>query len=352
MQTDVEKPAEVAPKQRFFPCIGRISSAFRALTDDENGSLSLLMALAAVPVFGMIAVGMDSVNRSATVGDIQSALEEACLRADSSFFEHAPATDRKNAAEAVLTKRLAALPAFANVTSSASVIGEDVQVAAAGKIEPTIGAFTSYSDVAIDLSRTCAKRDTSPKPGDLVFEETFENPVVNRLGGFWVYPDFGPWALTQGSGVRLLNKNLLAPEDPPAAEGTQYAELDSNSLFGGLFAPTSNSAITVTLFLEPGAYRLRYWYRSRPIPFGPPDPNDTAIGVYFAGEFASPFSNQVDYATNQVAWDQREFFLPVSVSGWYQLTFRAEGAANYLGGLIDHVELHYASTSTMATAME
>lgn len=174
----------------------------------------------------------------------------------------------------------------------------------------------------------------------VIFADNFDT-TVNRLN-WQVYQQIseGQWTTTQGTGIEIQTSGTVVN----AQSGNQYIELDSSASRGGAGdSSTTNSAMTRTLTgLDAGDYLLEYYYQPRT---GRAD--DNTIGVYFDGD--ALFSNLVDTANGIGAngWLQRSVALTVGEDGATRdLSFRAEGIQNSLGGFVDTVSLQYLGRST------
>ena len=173
--------------------------------------------------------------------------------------------------------------------------------------------------------------------GVVVFADDFESTVNTR--NWQVYQDVssGQWATTQGTGIEVQTSGTVVA----AQSGNQYIELDSSRSRGGAGdASLTNSAMTVTLTdLDAGDYLLNYFYQPRTN-----TADDNIIGVYFDEGDDPLFSTLVDTANGVGAdgWVERSVSLSVAEQGaMRQISFRAEGIQNSLGGFVDTVSLSY-----------
>lgn len=166
-----------------------------------------------------------------------------------------------------------------------------------------------------------------------IFSDSFESPSVSS----WkIFQSVGDWITSAGAGIEIQSSGTIAGVD--AYDGNQYVELDSDSSNGGLSAST-NSAMTRTLDLTSGTYRLEWYYQPRTNTLG-----DNVINVYLAGASEGLFDHLLSSAesTLNAAWGWLYQSVDFTVDGTdnlYALSFAAGGIENELGGFVDQISL-------------
>lgn len=185
----------------------------------------------------------------------------------------------------------------------------------------------------LSVAMFCAAFASTAVQAGTVFSDSFESPEIN---GWKVFQDVGGWITSAGAGIEIQSNGTLAGVN--AYDGNQYVELDSDSGNGGLSSST-NSAMTRTLDLTSGTYRLEWYYRPRTNTFG-----DNIINVYLAGASEGLFDHLI--ASSNSTFEAASGWLHQSVDftvdgadNLYALSFAAGGIENELGGFVDQVSL-------------
>lgn len=142
-----------------------------------------------------------------------------------------------------------------------------------------------------------------------------------------VWSDIPGWATT-GNGVEIQTKKTISGAN--AQSGNYYVELDSHPKSG-----TSNSGIVQTLTLDPGKYRLSYWYQPRTNSL-----NDNMMEVLWDSGIVASHNEK---SSTHGDWVEYTTAIHVAAAGDYDLMFRAAGlggdTGNTLGALLDNVAL-------------
>lgn len=133
---------------------------------DRIGMVGPVMAIAAVPLFGIVAIAVDHGRGNVGITDIDAIVQEACDRSNSAFFAHSPVGERLDAAQAVLAYRVANVAGLNDVTMSAMTVGSQVQVNASGVMDATLANVLGISTVDINISRSCGPETAAP-PGEI-----------------------------------------------------------------------------------------------------------------------------------------------------------------------------------------
>ena len=172
----------------------------------------------------------------------------------------------------------------------------------------------------------------------VIFTDSFESPT-NTQNWQVYYPSFGDpnadgWAVTGGTGIEIQRSGVTVQ----AHHGNQYVELDSDRNRGGSNTGGTNSSMTRTLSLGPGAYVLDWYYQPRTN-----GTNDNGISVYLAAESEPLTTTLLGTAdgtrANSNGWSLISYSFALATEGTYALTFAAIGRENTLGGFIDSVTL-------------
>ncbi len=146
---------------------------------------------------------------------------------------------------------------------------------------------------------------------------------LNSPGSTWdVYDAIPGWTSSYptDAGIEIQYSGTVIQ----AHSGNHYVELDSHP------GPNSNSDMTQSVFLNPGLYELSYFYSPRTNNNG-----DNGIEVLLSG-LGLLFTSD----GNSQGWVEQLVQFSIDVAGSYDLTFRAIGTENTLGGFLDDVSLH------------
>ena len=148
-------------------------------------------------------------------------------------------------------------------------------------------------------------------------------PGAGGNGSWDVWTELPGWTTTNGHGVEIQTRRTIGGADPKG--GDFYVELDSHPRGG------SNSAITQEVDLEPGHYRLSYWYQPRTSGDG-----DNVLAVLWND---TEIERHDQTSASQSTWVQYFADIHVETEDTYKLSFLADGNENTLGALLDDVEL-------------
>lgn len=131
----------------------------------------------------------------------------------------------------------------------------------------------------------------------------------------------GGWYTSSGAGIEVEYSGTVVP----AFSGNHYVELDSHP------HGSSNSAASIDILLDAGAYQLDFAYRPRTTVAG-----DNGIHVRLDDLVLTSLDG---VRTGSTQWEVVSLGLEVAQSGLHTLTFEAFGIENTLGGFIDDVSL-------------
>lgn len=140
-----------------------------------------------------------------------------------------------------------------------------------------------------------------------------------------VWREIGAWSTVAGHGIEVQTRRTIRGAAPHS--GDYYVELDSHP--GGA---SSNTTMAQMVNLDPGAYRLSYWYQPRTHRSG-----DNGLEVLWDGV---RIGRHDETSRTQAGWLQHVADVHVATAGDHTLEFTAFGGANTLGALIDTVELN------------
>ena len=135
---------------------------FRRLWQDGAGTLTHVMAIAAVPVMGLVGLAVDHGRQVAGGSEVHAILEEACSRTRSSFFAPRPVNERLNAAEAVIAMRTGHVEELESVTFSANAIAQEVVVAANGTVGAGMSSIVGAGALPVDVVLKCGTDSAAP----------------------------------------------------------------------------------------------------------------------------------------------------------------------------------------------
>lgn len=309
----------------------------RVFLADSGGNLAVMLAVVAVPVMGAVGVALDHGRQTSAHTDLRAIAQEACLRVNSSFHEARSVAERRSAANAVISRRLADLDQdlhLDDISSDVSIIGNRVKVRVAATIPPGLSSVAGITDLNLNVEMTCA----DPKANEiLVFADGFEEPQVTDTRGWHIFPKGPVWKTIEGAGPEYKTDwDPLTPALRPA-EGRQFVELDSDLDVrrGALPTTISNSAIRAHFWAGPGEYRLVFSYRMRSaLPLSSP------VAAYYSTNMGRPFENEIIRADGGLEWSDCEALFTITKNGNHFLTFRAEGLEDLQGGLIDNVRVY------------
>ena len=190
----------------------------------------------------------------------------------------------------------------------------------------------------LTLASVFAASSAVTAQADVIFTDDFES--TQNLQGWQVYQDIsdGAWTVTAGTGVEVQKSVVV-----DAHSGDQYIELDSSSRRGGSSASNgTNSAITRSVSgLAAGDYVLEYYYQPRTA-----REDDNVISAFVDNASDDLFTNLLDTANGvgSDGWVHRTVsFTLAEDNSDINLSFRAEGIQNSLGGFIDTVSLQNVS---------
>lgn len=359
-------------------------SRFGDFKSDERGNVVIITALMLVPLVGGIGYGidytravghklrLDSATNAATLAGMDTA--RALLLADPNMTT----ADLKAAADARARQVFAGL-----APKEMTFVLKDVQFVRVGETVsgsmnytatfPTTFAnvvglnsisFEGSAESQVPLDPPKAEETGDP---NYLTRERFDKAGIAEKELAVINGDYNGWA-TGKAGVEIghFDKYLVNGGTPrPPGDNTFVAELDS----------TGNSSISKKIYLPTGAYQVRYYYASR-IPYPVYDPlticgtkpvdvdwanatvstwgnqNQSAqtnrIGVYLDPAptdippqyLSDPNNNMIDVCVSSLGrWIERNVNLNLKASGFYWLSFQAEGADDGQGGLIADIRL-------------
>jgi len=224
---------------------------------------------------------------------------------------------------------------------------------------------------------------SNPSGSPYILQESFESlPSAMQKVTWGTYLNYNGWVTLGGNWSNGTNPGLeigtihATYNIPSVPDGSNVAELDSNG----------NSSMSKHVYLTVGNYELRYWYFNRVTNsnYTPAwicgsnysevtwatAPDDwfnhvltNQVSVYFdydssgnAQNTAPPATywdstlnrNRFDPSKNNLLdscvesgnkWIERSVTMTVYQSGYYWLTFQAEGASDTYGGIIDNIRL-------------
>ena len=134
---------------------------FPSLPIDEHGFVGPMMAIAALPVMGMVGMAIDHGRQSHTTTDIYAIVEEACDRSTSVYFASRTVDERVDAADVILQRRTGGLREYSGVVFTASPQGQLVEVAASGTIDTTLAALIGINELPINISYHCGEQQAA-----------------------------------------------------------------------------------------------------------------------------------------------------------------------------------------------
>lgn len=129
------------------------------------------------------------------------------------------------------------------------------------------------------------------------------------------------WMTESGSGIEIQTSGVSAS----AQEGNNLIELDSHA--NGVMGSDTNSKITQVKGLNPGNYKLSFYYQART--------QDSSSELRVLINDAEV--NLVSFSNSQ--WHFVEINVPVSNLGSVKIGFEGSGAQDSLGALLDNVKL-------------
>lgn len=140
----------------------------RGLWRDTAGVIGPVMALAAVPIFGMVGVAIDHGRLSQSSLDVRGIVQEACDRSNSVYFANSPIGDRLDAAQSVLTIRSANADGLGDVAFAAQTVGTQIAVTANGSIDATLAGVLGLDTIDVNIAMDCGPQRMMP-PGQMCF---------------------------------------------------------------------------------------------------------------------------------------------------------------------------------------
>ena len=289
------------------------------LRSDTRGAIAVIVAGAALPVFGFSALAISHAGHVTLAAEANGWIEEACDRTNSEFFLAQDTASKVAAAEGVMSVRSAdasGLPG--DFAFAVTEVAGDVHIETSGTSLGLMGGLSH--DVAFNVD--CNGENSSPGGGYLIFAETFENSPIDPGWTWQVFSSYPNWSV-EGYGPQIIVGGVDGIH-PPSVEGTQYAELDSNWNKGGagLDEDTSstlpnpgqakklNSSIARTVYLEAGSYELTFSSRRKLMFSGV---FDYALRVYVEPESTTEFST-TPLATfgDEAAWTPHTHYIDIS----------------------------------------
>ncbi|MCL4813233.1 MAG: PEP-CTERM sorting domain-containing protein [Vicinamibacteraceae bacterium] len=167
------------------------------------------------------------------------------------------------------------------------------------------------------IAGCCLTGTASAAP--LIVNGGFEDcsPAACPAPGAWaVYASIPGWTTIAGHSIEIQAGTTTTPHG-----GQNYVELDSYA----------NSTMRQTLTLDPGTYKLTFYYQPRT-----GTQNDNGIAAYFDNVLLAPISNTTSPPQNFWSEEIRYFTWG---GGTATLDFSALGISNSLGGYVDDVSL-------------
>lgn len=346
---------------------------------DQRGNVAMITGLLAIPLVGAVGAGidytrlvsfrlkMDSAATSASLAAIDTA--RALLLANPKIAPKDLEAAAKTRAEQVFT---ALAPLDTLGTAAFLRLGDTVsaKVEFTGDLATTfMGVLSIQKLTATGASNSAGQIGTMPGTSDpsVIVEENFDvsGVTADRNHGSWgLYKDFNNWKTNKG-GVEIGRAGVYGGERPP--NGAAYvAELDGYE----------NVFMARKIYLTPGSYELRYYYRDRVTdpnfapahvcgssaadvawaqtenwsPWGQKDlsKQTNLISVFFerANTDATPASfsptehTEVDACVlSSGKWIERSVKITTYATGFYWLAFQSLGDSDGLGGLITGIRL-------------
>lgn len=310
--------------------------------DDRRGVVGAMTAVGAIAIVGGTTFAVDFGLASIAKSEVMAAIQEACGRIEAQSLRAETDPVKRDAAQAVLDRRLGAIAGADGVVAQAVTSGGSIQLQISGSIDAKVAGSMGDFDLAFTVDcETGSATAASAAAAGIVFAESFENPP-NRTGWSWqVRPDLLPWTTLAGPGVEIhrptfrgFDRNRFGGTFPVPPDGQQFAELDSATGRGALPSSSTNTAIATEIWLEAGQYELSTMYTVKLDPAA-----GNGIEVYLENATRPVMSQQLGIMDGDRSWREYVFRYDASVSGHYRLAYSAIGAANDNGGAIDQIVL-------------
>ena len=154
----------------------------------------------------------------------------------------------------------------------------------------------------------------SPAGAVTTFFNDWDSVDFGNSPGFTILPSYEGWTNVAGDGIEVQYNGIAGAP----FSGENFVELDSNN----------NS--TMERFIDPGFYKLSFYYSARP---GVPA-NSNGISVFANG---TQIYNVTGAGTGSTNWMLQTLTFGISAPG--SLRFAAVGTSNSLGGYIENVSL-------------
>lgn len=348
----------------------------RALRNDDRGSIAFIAALLALPLVGATGFAVDytritsfrtkvdNIAGEATLAGLHSA--RIALKTNPTISNEALTKIFQDRAREVFEARA---PGKVDLIFINQLVFNRVGDTATGQLDygalvtTYFGGLVNIPTVPINgstVSVTPILPDPPASDPSIVFEETFAKSVTpyNEIAKWGFAYNYNNW-LTPNGAFEVGEYDQYQTDAPPTGQ-TNIAELNGQG----------NASMSRKLFLNRGTYELRYWIRDR-ITNSNYDPawicGSKTEDVNWAGEGSAEWGYQtnrvgvyLDRAPNDeppkdltpethglidvcaatgAKWIERSVKITTDASGYFWLTFQAEGTNDGAGGLLSTIKV-------------